>query len=94
MELSHGNSFLECAISGSPISQMTIMHAYQTCIKRIVRFANSLQVRLLRAVTRMLDSYLYYLVDGVAYNYSFGFMLLKELLTVFTLKYWTFWILI
>ena len=44
MEQSHGNSFLECAISGSPISQMTIMHAYQTCIKRIVRFANSLQV--------------------------------------------------
>jgi len=43
MEVSHGNSFLECAISGSPISQMTIVHAYQTCIKRIVRFANSLQ---------------------------------------------------
>ena len=44
MDVSHGKSFLDCAISGSPISQMTIMHAYQTCIKRVVRFANSLQV--------------------------------------------------
>lgn len=43
METSHGRSFLDCAVSGSHISQMTIMHAYQTCIKRIVRFANSLQ---------------------------------------------------
>merc|ERR1719312_1906737 len=43
MDVSHGRSFLECAVSGSHISQMTIMHAYQTCIKRIVRFANSLQ---------------------------------------------------
>jgi len=43
MEVSHGKSFLECAVTGSPLSQMTIMHAYQTCIKRIVRFANSLQ---------------------------------------------------
>jgi len=43
MEVSHGRSFLDCAVSGNHISQMTIMHAYQTCIKRIVRFANSLQ---------------------------------------------------
>jgi len=43
MDVSHGRSFLDCAVSGSHISQMTIMHAYQTCIKRIVRFANSLQ---------------------------------------------------
>jgi len=43
MEVNHGKFFLECAVSGSPISQMTIMHAYQTCIKRVVRFANSLQ---------------------------------------------------
>jgi len=43
MDVTHGRSFLDCAISGSHISQMTIMHAYQTCIKRIVRFANSLQ---------------------------------------------------
>jgi len=43
MEVSHGRSFLDCSVSGSHISQMTIMHAYQTCIKRIVRFANSLQ---------------------------------------------------
>ena len=34
----------------SKISQMTIMHAYQTCIKRIVRFANSLQVRFSRNI--------------------------------------------
>ena len=51
MEVSHGKSFLECAVTGSPISQMTIMHAYQTCIKRIVRFANSLQVSLLLQIT-------------------------------------------
>ena len=44
MDVVHGKSLMECAITGSPISQMTIMHAYQTCIKRIVRFANSLQV--------------------------------------------------
>ena len=44
MGVTHGKSFLDCAVSGSPLSQMTIMHAYQTCIKRIVRFANSLQV--------------------------------------------------
>ena len=44
MDVVHGKSLLECAITGSPISQMAIMHAYQTCIKRIVRFANSLQV--------------------------------------------------
>jgi len=43
MGVGHGRSFLDCAVSGSPISQTTIMHAYQTCIKRIVRFANSLQ---------------------------------------------------
>jgi hypothetical protein len=43
MDVPHGRSFLDCAVSGSHISQMTIMHAYQTCIKRIVRFANSLQ---------------------------------------------------
>jgi len=43
MELSHGRSFLDCSLSGNFISQMTIMHAYQTCIKRVVRFANSLQ---------------------------------------------------
>eukprot|EP00092_Neocalanus_flemingeri_P000134 GFUD01000140.1.p1 GENE.GFUD01000140.1~~GFUD01000140.1.p1 ORF type:complete len:729 (-),score=108.39 GFUD01000140.1:177-2363(-) len=43
MEVSHGRSFLDCSVSGNPLSQMTIMHAYQTCIKRIVRFANSLQ---------------------------------------------------
>lgn len=43
MGVAHGRSFLDCAISGSAISQTTIMHAYQTCIKRIVRFANSLQ---------------------------------------------------
>jgi len=43
MDVTHVKCFLDCAISGSPISQMTIMHAYQTCIKRIVRFANSLQ---------------------------------------------------
>jgi len=43
MELSHGRSFLDCSVSGNHISQTTIMHAYQTCIKRIVRFANSLQ---------------------------------------------------
>ena len=46
MGAAHGRSFLDCAITGSPISQNTIMHAYQTCIKRIVRFANSLQVYL------------------------------------------------
>merc|ERR1740131_494980 len=43
MEASQVEIFLECALTGSPISQTTIMHAYQTCIKRIVRFANSLQ---------------------------------------------------
>eukprot|EP00090_Calanus_glacialis_P001517 TRINITY_DN11088_c0_g1_i1.p1 TRINITY_DN11088_c0_g1~~TRINITY_DN11088_c0_g1_i1.p1 ORF type:complete len:725 (-),score=121.67 TRINITY_DN11088_c0_g1_i1:197-2371(-) len=43
MEVSHGRSFLDCSVSGNHISQITIMHAYQTCIKRIVRFANSLQ---------------------------------------------------
>merc|ERR1719225_1621852 len=43
MGVTHGKSFLDCAVSGSPLSQMTIRHAYQTCIKRIVRFANSLQ---------------------------------------------------
>ena len=46
MEVSHGRSFLDCSVSGNHISQITIMHAYQTCIKRIVRFANSLQVGL------------------------------------------------
>ena len=51
MDVTHGKSFLDCAISGSPISQMTIMHAYQTCIKRIVRFANSLQVSWIRVPT-------------------------------------------
>ena len=44
MEIEHGRAFLECALTGKKISQSTIMHAYQTCIKRIVRFANSLQV--------------------------------------------------
>merc|ERR1719158_1079489 len=43
MEASQVEIFLEGALTGSPISQTTIMHAYQTCIKRIVRFANSLQ---------------------------------------------------
>ncbi|XP_023341500.1 uncharacterized protein LOC111711390 [Eurytemora carolleeae] len=43
MEIEHGRAFLECALTGKKISQSTIMHAYQTCIKRIVRFANSLQ---------------------------------------------------
>merc|ERR1719347_1939138 len=43
MEASQVRSFFNCALNGSPISQTTIMHAYQTCIKRIVRFANSLQ---------------------------------------------------
>jgi len=43
MDQDHVKSFLNTAVSGSPISQMTIMHAYQACIKRIVRFANSLQ---------------------------------------------------
>merc|ERR1719244_1898215 len=43
MEVVQVRTFLDCAVSGSHISQMAIMHAYQTCIKRIVRFANSLQ---------------------------------------------------
>jgi len=43
MDVDHGRAFLECALLANPVSQSTIMHAYQTCIKRIVRFANSLQ---------------------------------------------------
>jgi len=43
MDLEHIRCFLNTSVHGSPITQLTIMHAYQTCIKRIVRFANSLQ---------------------------------------------------
>jgi len=43
MEQEHGRAFLDCALSQRKISQTTIMHAYQICIKRIVRFSNSLQ---------------------------------------------------
>lgn len=43
MDLEHVQSFMNISLSGTFISKMTIMHAYQTCIKRIVRFANSLQ---------------------------------------------------
>ena len=41
----HVRSFLNTAVFGTFVTKITIMHAYQTCIKRIVRFANSLQVR-------------------------------------------------
>jgi len=43
MDLAHVRSFLNTAVFGIFITKTTIMHAYQTCIKRIVRFANSLQ---------------------------------------------------
>jgi len=39
----HVRSFLNTAVFGTFVTKITIMHAYQTCIKRIVRFANSLQ---------------------------------------------------
>ena len=44
MDPTHVRSFLNTAVFGTFITKITIMHAYQTCIKRIVRFANSLQV--------------------------------------------------
>lgn len=44
MDPAHVRSFLNTAVFGTFITKITIMHAYQTCIKRIVRFANSLQV--------------------------------------------------
>jgi len=43
MDPAHVRSFLNTAVFGTFITKITIMHAYQTCIKRIVRFANSLQ---------------------------------------------------
>jgi len=43
MDPTHVRSFLNTAVFGTFITKITIMHAYQTCIKRIVRFANSLQ---------------------------------------------------
>ena len=55
MDLEHVRSFMNISLSGTFISKMTIMHAYQTCIKRIVRFANSLQVKSRLKLTTPLD---------------------------------------
>jgi len=43
MDQDYVRSFLNTSLTGSPISQVTIMYAFQTGIRRIVRFANSLQ---------------------------------------------------